>query len=214
MPAADDTIIDGTAETRLLGQHMVGRFETLAQASSDQLVKTSGWLTASLLAINGGGALAALNAVDRVHSASSAGWFGAGLLMAMVSGVAIQGIQAKIAAPVEQYLFFWRRVSENGQLDQGALEQHQRDLHKFERLRFIPPLAGWISAALFAAGGLTLAEDLSQRDEGAQARCMSLQNDMLASSPRRSDSRDLFVALGCKAAGNGRVHVRSAGHQI
>jgi hypothetical protein len=37
------------------------------------------------------------------------------------------------------------------------------------------------------------------------ARCYAIQVDMLSAHPRRSDSPDLFQALGCQPSGNGGV---------
>lgn len=63
-------------------------------------------------------------------------------------------------------------------------------------------------AALIVSGAAligTVAPFL-KRDATNDKRCLAIQRDMLSARPRRSDSPDLFQALGCRPQGEGSVY--------
>ena len=73
---------DLATEVRRVAEHQIGRLERFESGASDQLVKMSVWLTASLLAINSGGALAALNVAEHFEFPTPAALlFGIGILL-------------------------------------------------------------------------------------------------------------------------------------
>lgn len=184
-------------DARLIAEHNIGRYERYDQILSDQITKTSGWLTASLLAINAGGALAALNAAERGPAATGPALvFGMGILTALLSAVTMQEFLIKMTGSVEQCLSYWRRVQISGVHDEQEARQVQEALKQTKKRRHIAPVIGWVSGIHFFIGAGLLAHT-SQRLPQVDAVCSALQRDMLSSNPRRSDSRELFTALKC-----------------
>jgi len=158
---APGPVMDGDARTpeeqaalsRGLAAHQVARLEKISASSAEQLVKTSGWLSAALLAINGGGAIATLNVADRIAAPIyPASAFGAGILFVLLNGVAVQRLNSLCFAPLEHLMAYWRAVEILGQYDDDEEEQFRRPVERIYRLGWIPPTLGWISGACFFAG--------------------------------------------------------------
>ena len=71
---------------------------------------------------------------------------------------------------------------------------------------------GWrglcLAIILLSAG--TIFDELLRPDKQSvhanDHRCLAIQHDMLSAHPRRSDSPDLFQALGCRPQGSGGVY--------
>jgi len=70
-------------------------------------------------------------------------------------------------------------------------------------------------------GGLIVASRIGDFTDPAFAaalandrRCLAVQRDMLAAQPRRTDSPDLFQALGCRPQGEGSVYAPPARQPI
>jgi hypothetical protein len=181
-----------------VAEHQIGRLERFESGASDQLVKMSVWLTASLLAINSGGALAALNVAEHFEFPTPAALlFGIGILLALLSGVAIQGFQSKAAQPLEELLLYWRGVQISGVEDIERAVELAKPLITLNRFAFIPPTIGWFSGLAFFVGAIALGLHVEHRGKAVVDRCLELQNDMLSLKPRRADSRELFIALKC-----------------
>ncbi|MCP3729236.1 hypothetical protein M9978_02245 [Sphingomonas sp. MG17] len=147
---------------RQLAAHYADRTQVNAANIIDQLAKTSGWLTATLLAVNGGGIAATLKVLEKSTAAAPSLWlFGAGLLWAMLNAFSIQWMASRMVRPMEHLAFLWRKASIEGvvvEADHAALEQA---LLKVARLSWVPPTLGWISAFCFVIGGLLLGWRLS-----------------------------------------------------
>ena len=104
----------------------------MSASSSDQLLKTSGWLAAALLTINGAGAIATLNLADRVNApVYPALTFAAGILFTLLNGVAVQQISSKLAAPLEHLMAYWRAVEILGEYDE---DEEQRFMQPVEKI--------------------------------------------------------------------------------
>ena len=194
----DDNPIHWTPnDARLIAEHNIGRYERYDQVLSDQITKTSGWLTASLLAINAGGALAALNAAERGPAATGPALvFGMGILTALLSAVTMQEFLIKMADPVERCLSYWRRVQISGVHDEQEARQVREAVRQRKKCRYIAPAIGWVSGIHFFIGAGLLAYT-SRHPIQVDALCAALQRDMLSSDPKRSDSRELFTTLKC-----------------
>lgn len=163
-----------------------------------QIVSVSGWLSASLFAINGGAALATLSAFDRLDAprwALSA--FAAGLMAAMLSGVLIQQILSATSAPVEALIQYWREAEATGQADSDAYDSLARDLNGVQRWQWTAPACGWLSAVLFLIGGAVLSADIASPNPQQAALCKGLQRTMLMNRRDASVSRQNFEALHC-----------------
>jgi len=161
------------------------------------MLRSSGWLTAALFAINGGGTLAVLNAIERLDQPGwSACVFLGGILFAMLNAVLIQHITSAKAIPVDSLLWFWREVELTGAMptDYDKLAQPLKRLAKWD---WTAPLAGWISGLLFLSGSVVLGMDLASPPPKLMLRCALLQDDMVKPHPVYADSRELFEALKC-----------------
>lgn len=185
-----------------LGAHMVGRLERSIDQANGQMVSVSGWLTAALFALNGGGALAALNAGPSLDAPLwSAGAFGVGLLFAMSSAVFIQYLISRGTVPAEALLAFWRRVEVTGTLDSHDYETLSRPIMAQQRWNWIAPALGWVSGIAFALGGTTLLIDVANCNPSLSKICARLQNDMLDPKQTGERSRALFTTVGCRFNG-------------
>lgn len=81
-----------------------------------------------------------------------------------------------------------------------------------------------VASVLLFCGGAGIVNYVASQAEQSihanQARCLAIQRDMLSAHPRRSDSPDLFQALGCRPQGNGGVAApptdleKRAGHPL
>jgi hypothetical protein len=79
--------VDEVTRLTALGARYEAQFiEKLRDSSIEQGSSTSKWLSASLLAINGGGALAAFNAFERLETTLPAALFLVGTVAALASG--------------------------------------------------------------------------------------------------------------------------------
>lgn len=204
----EDTAAREVAITRQVAEHEALKFERALSGSTDQLLKMSGWLTASLLAINGAGALATLNAAPNANDLTIPGLlFGGGILTAMLSAVAIQALQGAAAGPLNALISYWRGAQIYGERDTQVEGELWKPLNKINRVSFVPPAIGWVSGLLFMAGAITLALVVAQPDQAALNRCEVLQRDMTSLKPNRADSRELFTALGCKQAGTSEIEM-------
>jgi hypothetical protein len=141
------------AIARGLAAHQVARLEKMSASGTEQLLKTSGWLTAALLTINGAGALATLNAVARIDAPLfPALAFGAGMLFVLLNGVAVQTIHSISAGPLEHLMAYWRAVEILGRYDEEEEEKFNRPITRIFRLAWVPPTLGWISGICFFTG--------------------------------------------------------------
>lgn len=189
--------INDTEQLRRIAAHQLGRLEVGAAATSEQMVRTSGWLTAALFATNGGGALAAVNAMERLSQpAWSAGAFLGGIIFAMLSAVLIQHFTSAVATPVENLLMFWREVEATGEVP-SDYEDLVKPIRRWEPWHWTAPAAGWISGMLFLCGAVTLGIDIASPPRTLMLRCAMLQMDMVKLHPSYTDRRDLFEALKC-----------------
>lgn len=185
-------------EVTRLGRHQAARLEKGAEQINGQIVSVSGWLSASLFAINGGAALATLSAFDRLDAprwALSA--FAAGLMAAMLSGVLIQQILGAMSAPVEALIQYWREAEATGQADGDAYDILARALNGVRRWQWTAPACGWLAAVLFLVGGAVLTADVASPNPQQAALCKKLQQTMLMNRHDAPESRDNFEALHC-----------------
>lgn len=187
---------------RQLADHMISRLDNASRGAIEQLVKTSGWLNASLLVINGGGALAMLNVVDRLpHPVLPGLMFGLGILTSLLIGVVIQDILNKQNVMLGDAGQIWIKARVNGVRDEKAERGIADKVNRLNARSWIPQAIGWVSGGLFFAGAVSLGWQLSNIPSGeVRATCRILQNDMLAARPSLQNSRENFVALGCRAS--------------
>ena len=126
--------------------------------AAEQVASTAKWLTASLLAVNGGGAIAVLNRTQTLDHAWGAGiLFMMGIAFALLSGTGLQEFYNRVGNPLLNLDEYWTRVSLTGHRDQDTERSLKEPIDKLHRFAFIPPLMGWISGILFLFGSVLLA---------------------------------------------------------
>lgn len=191
---------------RRAARTILARFEALRVFSFEQVATAARWLLASLLAINGGGALATINSVGRLESPlHPAACFTAGICLVLLSAVVIQHATGLNLTPVERISYYWREVEVDGIRVASIEADNDWDLRWRRWIGHLAPILGWLSAAAFVLGVMYLSEDAQSRPANNR-RCLAIQHDMLSARPRRTDDADLFQALGCRPQGEGSVY--------
>jgi hypothetical protein len=95
-------------------QRVLTRIDRQTTFSAEQVGSMGKWLMASLLAVNGAGALAALNTNDPSNTLSSI-FFGIGVIFALLSGVAMEETYNRISLLLFEYDEYWMPVTVHGQ---------------------------------------------------------------------------------------------------
>ena len=121
--------------------------------TSEQYVANSKWLTASLLAINGAGAIALLNGGHSPRDMIAAGLlFVGGLVFALLGAAAIQDIAGRVMPRLYAAEDYWNGVSVDGCRDEQREAELTANVDKAYRWSWLPPLLGWLSGLAFIAG--------------------------------------------------------------
>jgi hypothetical protein len=187
---------------RRFAERVLTRVDRHSGFAWEQVASFAKWLSASLLAINGAGGLAALALVrDHGGSVLPPVLFGLGMLLALLSGTALQEIYNNLAEPLLEHDNYWTSVVIDGVRDGDIEEKLEAETKKGRRFSYIPPLLGWCSGISFIAGSIALALASGSIGSASKAACLSLEQDMLQAKPQRPNGPELFNALGCKASG-------------
>lgn len=126
--------------------------------AAEQVASMAKWLTASLLAVNGGGAIAVFNHPHTAGHAWCAGIaFMLGIAFALLSGTGLQEFYNRVSDPLYELDKYWTRVSLTGVRDEAEEASLKQPVDKIHRLAFIPPMLGWISGVSFLVGAVLLA---------------------------------------------------------
>ena len=143
---------------RALASRTLERIRDHEKFSSEQLASLSKWLSASLLAVNGGGAIAVFNHLHDFPFAKLAGFsFMIGIALALLSGAGLQEFYNRIRTPLVELDSYWTAVSLTGVRDESKETRLNERINRINRLAFIPPTIGWISGILFILGSILLA---------------------------------------------------------
>jgi len=197
----------GVEERQLEREILASGFEELKSATLQQISDSGKWVSAALLTINGGGALAAVGAAAKSETGHSAIAFGLGIVFAIAS-VALIGKASYDAVGVLM----------RARLDALAGRPISNDYNGVINPFVIADILDFLSLAMFVYGAAMLSTSI--RDTSNDARCLVIQSDMLSANPRRSDDAVLFTALGCRPQGGGSVFApptkleRAAGHPL
>ena len=187
------------AEIQRLAVHKSNRLERSIEKIDGQFVTVSGWLTASLFALNAGGALTAIGAVDRLDSPSWAiSIFAVGLIFALLGATLIQHFLSLTSPQAESLLTFWRGAAATGRADWTYYHAEKASLVRVERWFWTAPGVGWLSGVCFLAGGAVLALDEASPSPKHAATCLVLQTKMLRQDRKAEQSRQLFDSLKCQ----------------
>jgi len=120
----------------------------------EQVASASKWLTASLLAVNSAGLIAAVGSGLLEEEKFPALLFVLGAGAALCSGVAMQEFYNNISPVLRFKEAYWLRVRQRGSRS-SALERRmvRRTSTPWS---LAPPLFGWLSAILWLAGAVAL----------------------------------------------------------
>lgn len=140
-------------------------------ASWEQHSHSYKWLTASLLAVNGGACLAVLGQADMSveYKLFAAGCFVGGIVLAMLVAVLAQRTITSSLAPLQRQVGYWMTVVHDGVRDQDFEQTLVEETKNAVRLSIFGQVVGWASAAAFL-GGITAAGIGIWNTETASAR--------------------------------------------
>lgn len=128
----------------------------------DQHIADFKWLTASLLLLNSGSAVAILNSefIPVQGKISGVAAYLAGILLALLIGVASQKLAMQMLPAVTGYRAFWIAVSQGEIFDPDSELAAGSLVRSAARFGWVAPTLGWLSAIAFLTGsvlaGLTL----------------------------------------------------------
>lgn len=175
-----------------------------------EMATVSRWLTASILAVNGAGAIAAFNADQSGRRYWIAGvLFIAGVLCGLLSGVSIQEIYKRYSDTLSDAWDYQISLVSGKPIDVERQHRHQKQIAIISKFAWVPPLIGWVGGVLFVVGAAAMVF-LGESQLGANVqRCESIQADMLSAHPQRRDDIDLFKALNCEPVAKGSFELPS-----
>lgn len=125
--------------------------------TAEQAVSWSKWLSASLLGINGAGALGVLSAAEKLHLPQlSGGLFVLGIVWAMLSGWGLQVIYLRQNTVAESAETFWLEVEDAGEVDEEKRSKLKAEESKALKWSWVPPTLGWLSGITFVLAAVVL----------------------------------------------------------
>jgi hypothetical protein len=146
------------ADNRMLAEYLVETYTHGMRQVMETIASASRWVTTSLLAINGGAAIAILNHPMATNGKLlSTSLFAAGVLSALAS--AQSGIRAgnRLMGPMGDALGYWITVKHDGHRV-ADLEGHEVRLAALvKKAARVPAFLGYLSVALFTAGLISAA---------------------------------------------------------
>ncbi|WP_148309025.1 hypothetical protein [Sphingopyxis fribergensis] len=127
------------------------------------------WLTASLLAINAGAAVAALNTEFlSAHSKIVSGaFFGVGILVALLIGVLSQQQKRKLLPIVQRQIGYWMTVADDGERSEELEAAIAAEVKSATKWAWTVPATGWVSALIFLAGIMVMGNGLIAQEREA-----------------------------------------------
>ena len=146
------------------------------------------WLTASLLAINGGAAISILGtlSIDAIHKVYAGSNFVAGILSALFVGVALQIVSAKGLRPIQALKGYWLAVLVDGERAVDVENELEDDVLKSLRWAWIVPALGWFSGLFFAIGLGVVAHGILTSEGNGDSTSKKIQNSASQSQVDRS----------------------------
>lgn len=152
------------------------------------------WLIASLLAVNGGSALALfgnqqIGYLDKFWAGT---YFSIGILLALVCAYFSQGAARRMFAPIGALASFWINVESAADFDEEHYKLLLKDVDTAAAGSLRTRIAGWLSAIAFCAGVLSVGRSLlllnnKQRGPGSSVE-MQLRPTLIPS--QGADMRD------------------------
>ncbi len=148
---------------RKIATHSIQTLQEAHRSVVEQHADSFKWITASLLAINGGAAVALLNA-DSIRGnlrVIPGGLFTAGILCALLVAVVTQKISARALPHLHRKIGWWIGKEHDGLLPENFEEDDAKTSSEITKFAWTIPAIGWLSAILFALGMLFAARAIS-----------------------------------------------------
>jgi hypothetical protein len=199
------TVRGGECDERENAKRVLERIDRQSVFVAEQVSSMAKWLSASLLAVNGAGALATLNA-EKFNSYQSSLIFVVGVVLALLSGAGLQEIYNRLSEKLHDFDVYWTRVMLGSQRKPEEETSLEKAVGAINRWAAAPPILGWLSGVAFLVAASLLGLSASATNESDLARCVDIQNDILSANPKRLDGIALYSALGCKPIGSGKAH--------
>ena len=142
---------------RVAGLNLASAIEAKKHAFAEY-AQSLRWLLASLLTINGGGALAMLSAVslESFGRKTAGALFLIGMLSALLFGHLTMKSILKTVSPIGKAIEFWQKASHTGEVDASIASDVDELLKGAERPVFWAGFFGWVSAISFSIGAIAI----------------------------------------------------------
>lgn len=148
---------DKEVERELAKRHLA-RLDQMEGYALEQFGSMGKWLMASLLAINSAGAIAILSkASSAPFDEAALVFFCLGIAAALLSGVTMQAAYNRFPEILRVRERYWVTVTKTGTRDEAKETVDKQEIARLSRWDFLPPVSGWASGLLWAAGAAQLA---------------------------------------------------------
>jgi len=137
---------------KLTAKRVVERIDKQYGFVAAEVGTISRWLTASLFALNGGGAAAFLNSHEAGPRLLPVSLFGTGVVFAMFGAMVVQEVYGSLADLLLRQDLYWSRVAITGRRLRWAEVRFRISRRRRHRYAWLAPALGWISGASFVAG--------------------------------------------------------------
>lgn len=202
---------DTSEKDRAFAAFFIDTYERTIPAFQQRATDASKWTLAALLTVNGGGALATLNAADRFSNPSHpAALFLIGMCLTVLSAASIR-LEYETDLKRTNALYARAKRAVAGLDDPVGLYREITDEILADKIisnviiKYTATALEILSGVLFLLGAIVALITVDPDTEANEARCRALQKDFLSPLPVRSDSREVFETLKCKAQGEGSV---------
>jgi hypothetical protein len=147
---------------KLAALHEVEMIDHLRKVAIDQHATAFRWLLASLLAVNGGGAIAVIGADGitnywKVFACSS---FSAGIVLSLFSAFLSQRFNMKGLPSLSRQMGYWLAVSHDGEFEPEIQKKFEDEFKEAIKHGWIVPTVGWMAAVAFIIGSICVASGM------------------------------------------------------
>lgn len=147
----------------------IDSLKLLRATSWEQHSHSFKWLTASLLALNGGGLLSIASLKipfdDKLIAGSS---FTIGLAFALLVAVLSQRAIIAMLVPIQRQIGYWMTVVDDGVRDESFEATLNKETKSSVRLAIVGQAAGWLSALALFGGIVAAGSGLAQVSDHSQ----------------------------------------------
>lgn len=121
----------------------------------DDTLSMGKWLLASLLAVNGGAALAVLSSTHLSQPLIPSAFFAAGVAMALLNGVVSQSVSLTQISKFAPIIGYWLSVAQDGERLDDLEETHRQIGQRMIVVSRLAAVPGWLSGIAFVGGAIS-----------------------------------------------------------